>query len=71
MLDARGIAEPLERYGELIASQIVGLCNAVHGLPCTSRHALARLKQLFHESEGLPRDPQDSPAPRLPVALRL
>jgi hypothetical protein len=54
MHDARGIAEPLERYGELIASQIVGLYNAVHGLPATSRHTLARLKQLFHESEGLP-----------------
>jgi hypothetical protein len=54
MHDARGIAEPLERYGELIASQIVGLYNAVHGLPPTSRHTLARLKQLFHESEGLP-----------------
>src|SRR5579862_118287 len=54
MHDARGIAEPLERYGELIASQIVGLYNAVHGLPSTSRHTLARLKQLFHESEGLP-----------------
>jgi hypothetical protein len=26
----------------------------VHGLPATSRHTLARLKQLFHESEGLP-----------------
>jgi hypothetical protein len=26
MHDARGIAEPLERYGELMASQIVGLC---------------------------------------------
>jgi hypothetical protein len=54
MHDARGIAEPLERYGELIACQIVGLYNAVHGLPPTSRHTLARLKQLFHESEGLP-----------------
>jgi len=54
MHDARGIAEPLERYGELIASQIVGLYNAMHGLPSTSRHTLARLKQLFHESEGLP-----------------
>ena len=54
MHDARGIAEPLERYGELIACQIVGLYNAVHGLPATSRHTLARLKQLFHESEGLP-----------------
>ncbi len=54
MHDARGIAEPLERYGELLACQIVGLYNAVHGLPPTSRHTLARLKQLFHESEGLP-----------------
>ena len=52
--DARGIAEPLERYGELLACQIVGLYNALHGLPPTSRHTLARLKQLFHESEGLP-----------------
>jgi hypothetical protein len=54
MHDARGIAEPLERYGELIACQIVGLYNAVHGLPPTSRHTLARLKQLFHESDGVP-----------------
>ena len=45
MHDACGIAEPLERYGELIASQIVGLYNAMHGLPSTSRHTLARLKQ--------------------------
>ncbi len=52
--DARGIAEPLERYGELVASTINGLYNAIHGLPPTSRHVLARLKQLFHESEGLP-----------------
>ena len=52
--DARGIAEPLERYGELLACQIVGLYNALHGLPLTSRHTLARLKQLFHEFEGLP-----------------
>jgi len=51
--DARGIAEPLERYGELLACQIVSLYNALHGLPPTSRHTLARLKQLFHESEGL------------------
>ena len=54
MHDARGIAEPLDRYGELIACQIVALYNAVHGLPHTSRHTLARLKQLFHESDGLP-----------------
>ena len=54
MHDARGIAEPLERYGELLACQIVGLYNALHGLPPTSRHALARLKQLFHEADGLP-----------------
>jgi hypothetical protein len=52
--DARGIAEPLERYGELLSGQIVGLYNAIHGLPATSRHVLARLKQLFHETEGLP-----------------
>jgi hypothetical protein len=48
--DARGIAEPLERYGELVASEINGLYNAIHGLPPTSRHVLARLKRLFHES---------------------
>jgi hypothetical protein len=54
MHDARGIAEPLERYGELLACHLVGLYNAVHGLPPASRHTLARLKQLFHESEGLP-----------------
>ena len=71
MHDARGIAEPLERYGELLACQIVGLYNAVHGLPATSRHTLARLKQLFHESEGLPATRQDFAASRLPVALRL
>lgn len=52
--DARGIAEPLERYGELLTCQIVALYNAIHGLPPRSAHTLARLKQLFHESEGLP-----------------
>src|SRR3984957_1236609 len=52
--DARGIAEPLERYGELLGCQIVALYNAIHGLPPSSTHTLARLKQLFHESEGLP-----------------
>jgi hypothetical protein len=52
--DARGIAEPLERYGELLTCQIIGLYNAIHGLPIRSSHTLARLKQLFHESEGLP-----------------
>jgi hypothetical protein len=52
--DARGIAEPLERYGELLTCQVVGLYNAIHGLPSRSAHTLARLKQLFHESEGLP-----------------
>lgn len=51
--DARGIAEPLERYGELLTCQIIGLYNAIHGLPQSSVHTLARLKQLFHESEGL------------------
>jgi hypothetical protein len=52
--DARGIAEPLERYGELLTRQLVALYNAIHGLPVGSAHTLARLKQLFHESEGLP-----------------
>jgi hypothetical protein len=52
--DARGIAEPLERYGELLACQLVALYNAIHRLPERSVHTLARLKQLFHESEGLP-----------------
>src|SRR5436190_754205 len=52
--DARGIAEPLDRYGELPACQLVGLYNAIHGLPPTSVHTLARLKTLFHESDGLP-----------------
>jgi hypothetical protein len=52
--DARGIAEPLERYGELLTCQVTGLYNAIHGLPPRSAHTLARLKQLFHESEGLP-----------------
>jgi hypothetical protein len=52
--DVRGIAEPLERYGELIACQIVGLYNAIHGLPARSDHTRARLGRLFHESEGLP-----------------
>jgi hypothetical protein len=52
--DARGIAEPLERYGELLTCQIVALYNAIHGLPPGSAHTLSRLKQLFHESEGLP-----------------
>src|SRR5580700_8157858 len=52
--DARGIAEPLERYGELLTCQVVGLYNAIHGLPSRSAHTLARLKRLFHESEGLP-----------------
>jgi hypothetical protein len=53
MHDARGIAEPLNRYGELLACQIVGLYNAIHGLPDTSDHCRARLGRLFHESEGL------------------
>jgi hypothetical protein len=52
--DARGIAEPLERYGELLTCQLVALYNAIHSLPPRSVHTLARLKQLFHESEGLP-----------------
>jgi hypothetical protein len=52
--DARGIAEPLERYGELLTCQITALYNAIHGLPPGSTHTLARLKQLFHESDGLP-----------------
>jgi hypothetical protein len=54
MHDARGIAEPLNRYGELLACQIVGLYNAIHGLPMESDHCRARLGRLFHESEGLP-----------------
>jgi hypothetical protein len=54
MHDARGIAEPLERYGELLTCQITGLYNAIHGLRPTSVHTIARLKQLFHESECLP-----------------
>jgi hypothetical protein len=52
--DAHGIAEPLDRYGELLACQIVGLYNAIHRLPVTSQHSRVRLGQLFHESEGLP-----------------
>ena len=52
--DARGIAEPLERYGELLTCQLIALYNAIHRLPAGSVHTLARLKQLFHESEGLP-----------------
>jgi len=52
--DARGIAEPLERYGELLTCQVIALYNAIHNLPPRSTHTLARLKQLFHESEGLP-----------------
>jgi hypothetical protein len=51
--DARGIAEPLERYGELVACQLIALYNAIHDLPVGSVHTLSRLKQLFHESEGL------------------
>ena len=54
IFDAVGIAEPLERYGELLACQIVGLYNAIHGLPARSEHTRARLGRLFHESEGLP-----------------
>jgi hypothetical protein len=54
MHDARGIAEPLERYGELLACQIVGLYNAIHGLAAASEHCRARLGRLFHEGEGLP-----------------
>ena len=53
MNDALGIAEPLERYGELPACQIVGLYNAIHGLPTSSEHCRARLGRLFHESEGI------------------
>jgi hypothetical protein len=52
--DTRGIAEPLERYGELLTCQIIGLYNAIQGLPPRSVHTIARLKRLFHESEGLP-----------------
>jgi hypothetical protein len=52
--DARGIAEPLERYGELLTCQIIGLYNAIHSLPPRSVHTIARLKQLYHESQGLP-----------------
>ena len=52
--DVRGIAEPLERYGELLACQVVGLYNAIHGLPARSEHTRARLGRLFHEFEGLP-----------------
>ncbi|PIT02752.1 hypothetical protein TSA1_19835 [Bradyrhizobium nitroreducens] len=44
----------MERYGELLTCQIVALYNAIHDLPPRSAHTLARLKQLFHESEGLP-----------------
>jgi hypothetical protein len=36
--DVRGIAEPLERYGELLACQVVGLYNAIHGLSARSEH---------------------------------
>jgi hypothetical protein len=54
MHDARGIAEPLNRYGELLACQVVGLYNAIHRLPADSDHCRARLGRLFHESEGLP-----------------
>src|SRR3979490_1121260 len=54
MNDARGIAEPLDRYGELLACQIAGLYNAIHKLPATSEHRRARLGRLFHETEGLP-----------------
>jgi hypothetical protein len=52
--DVRGIAEPLDRYGELLACQIVGLYNAIHRLSPDSDHARARLGRLFHECEGLP-----------------
>jgi hypothetical protein len=51
--DARGIAEPLERYGELLACQLVGLYNAIYELPIGSEHTRARLGRLFHESDGL------------------
>lgn len=56
--DARGIAEPLERYGELLACQIVALYNAIHDLPERSDHSRARLVRLFHEAEGLPQTSQ-------------
>jgi hypothetical protein len=52
--DARGIAEPLERYGELLTCQLIALYNAIHRLPAGSVHTVSRLKQLFHESDGLP-----------------
>jgi hypothetical protein len=52
--DARGIAEPLERYGELLSRQLVALYNAIHGLPERSVHTLDRLTHLFHECEALP-----------------
>lgn len=53
MHDARGIAEPLERYGELLSRQIVALYNAIHELPARSTHTLDRLTDLFHEQEQL------------------
>ena len=52
--DARGIAEPLERYGELLTCQIMASITRYTACPPRARHTLARLKQLFHESEGLP-----------------
>src|SRR5438552_11899452 len=51
--DALGIAEPLERYGELMANQLTALYNAIQGLPPRSQYALRRLKQLYHEAQGL------------------
>src|SRR5262245_34187933 len=53
MSDAHGIAEPLERYGEVTANQLVALYNAIHGLPQKSQYALRRLCRLHHETEGL------------------
>jgi hypothetical protein len=52
--DALGIAEPLARYGELRACDLVALYNAIRGLPITSTYILRRLKRHFHEAEGLP-----------------
>src|SRR6266404_3636191 len=67
--EARGIAEPLDRYGELLACQIVALYNAIHGLPTTSEHSRARLGRLFHESEGLPQSPQSKAESRPMIFL--
>jgi hypothetical protein len=52
--DARGFCEPLSRYGELPTCRLADLYKAINGLAATSNYPLERLRDIFHETEGLP-----------------